>query len=174
MTRDETLQLFLMIKGNYQNFFKDMNPVTVKLTVNMWWQTLEDFDIKTVLSVVQKYSMNNTFPPTVADLRKMLVKATNPTALKSAEEAWEEVITAVRRFGYYQQSEALKMFDEPTKRAVRAIGWADICKSENIGIERANFFKMYNAFSESKRDEELLPAKLFEKLNKISEQKKLE
>lgn len=140
----------------------------------MWHSAFKDEDFLTVFKCTQKHIMQKTFPPTIAELREEVVKVTNKGALMSPEEAWEIVIKAIKRYGYYQQSEAFATFSEPIRRAVKAIGWQDICRSENIGIERANFFKMFNALDQGNREEALLPKEIYQKLQQMTEQKALE
>lgn len=174
LNREETAKLFLMIKGNYPSYYKSMDAVTSKLTISMWESALSDIPAHVVFSVAQKYMLQNVFPPTIAEIREMVIKTTNPDALTSPEEAWEKVILAVKKYGYYQQPEAFRNFSEPIARAVKAIGWQNICKSENIGIERSNFMKMYNVMDQGNREEALLPKEIFDKLQKITHQKSLE
>lgn len=80
------------------------------------------------------------FPNTniVAHLRYYAVA--NPKQ-KTAAEAWADVLKAIGNVGSY----CMPSFDDiPTQRAVEAIGWKDICFSENIGVERAHFMRAYD------------------------------
>lgn len=174
MNREETVKLFLMIKGNYPYYYRDIDDVTAKMTIGMWHSALNDTPATVVFSVAQKYMLQNSLPPTISKLREMVVKVQNPEALMTSEEAWEKVILAVKRYGYYQQSEAFATLSEPIRRAVKAIGWAQICKSENIGIERSNFMKMFNVMDEQNREEALLPTEIYTKLQTIIKEKSLE
>lgn len=174
MTKEETIKLFLIIKGSYPNHFKTTDEITFKLTSEMWFSAFKDQTYQTVLKVTQKYILEHVYPPTIAELREEVVKITNPNALISPENAWESVILAIKRYGYYRQSEALQTFSEPIKRAVRAIGWGNICKSENIGIERANFFKFYNALGKQDREQAIIPSDIYKKLQEITNKKALE
>ena len=58
-------------------------------------------------------------------------------------EAWGAVLDAIRRHGLYGQRQALESLDELTRRAVQAVGWRELCLSENISVERANFRSIY-------------------------------
>ena len=163
----------MVIKGSYPNHFKNVDELTFKLTTEMWFSAFKDQDFFTVLKVTQKYILENKYPPTIADLRQEVIKITNPESLMTPEEAWEIVISAVKRFGFYQMPEAFKTFSEPIKRSVKAIGWGNICKSENIGIERSNFYKMYSAIDKPNREQAIIPKEIYAKLQELTQQKAL-
>lgn len=174
MNREETVKLFLMIKGNYPSYYKDIDEVTSKLTIGMWHSALSDISAQTVFAIAQKYMLQNVYPPTIAQIREMVIKTLTPDSLTSPEEAWESVVLAVKKYGYYQQSEAFATFSEPIRRAVKAIGWQNICQSENIGIERAHFIKMFNAFNQDNREEALFPKQIYDKLQQMTKAHRLE
>jgi hypothetical protein len=91
---------------------------------------------------------------------------------KTAQEAWEDVIKAVKRFGSYRMDEAFKTLEERTKRAVRVIGWQQICASEAIGIERANFIKFYDSYNMDAKDAYIFPKALTDKIGQIMAEQK--
>ena len=124
----------------------------LRLSIEVWFRAFHDQEFETAFRAVQKYIMFNKFPPTIAEIREEIINITNPQALKTGEQAWEEVVLAIKKFGYYQQSEAFNMLDEPTKRAVKAIGWGKICQSENVSFLRNNFIKMFGSFSQSEKE----------------------
>lgn len=171
MNREETAKLFFLIKGSYPAYYKDIDEITAKILITSWHHSFMDIPAKVVFLLAQKHIMTNTFPPTIAELREQVIKATNPDAIVTPEEAWEKVILAVKKFGYYRQDEAFQSFTNPIKRAVKAIGWQNICMSENIGIERANFFKMYNAFEKDKQEQYIMPKEMLVKLQNLTHDK---
>lgn len=60
----------------------------------------------------------------------------------SAAEAWGEVICQVESIGYYGKP----VFSTPIiEKAVKCVGWRNICMSENIGVERAHFMRAYES-----------------------------
>lgn len=163
-----------MIKGNYPSYYKDIDEVTSKLTIGMWQSALQDVDAVTVFAIAQKYMLQSVFPPTIAQIREMVIQTTKPDSLISPEEAWETVILAIKKYGYYQQSEAFATFSEPIRRAVKAIGWQDICQSENISFERAHFLKMFTNFNQENREEALFPKQIYQKLQQMTNDHRLE
>lgn len=158
-----------ILQSSYPNHYKTFDDQMKKFTLEMWWRAFADYEFEIVFRAVQKHIMTHKFPPTISELRESLVLITNPTALKTGEEAWEEVILAVKKYGFYQQEKAMATLDERTKRATKAIGWQNICSSENIGIERSNFYKMYDAISKDVKEEALLPANLINELKRLAD-----
>ena len=84
--------------------------------------------------------------------------------------AWGEVITAIREYGGYEPEKALQSMSPVTRLAVQRIGWKELCMSEDQNIDRAHFFKIYQAEESRQKENTLLPLEVFEKL----EQKQLE
>jgi hypothetical protein len=173
MTQEEALKLLMIIQTSYPNHYKNFEDGFLKMSVKMWQKAFEDQPFEVVFGALSKHILKAKFPPTIAELREEVIRITNPEALKSGEEAWEEVIAAVKRFGFYRQAEAMKSFDEPTQRAVRTIGWNKICHSETIGIERSNFYKTYEALSKGDKEKALLPPSIYEGINRLANEKSL-
>ena len=92
--------------------------------------------------------------PTVAELREAAARLSMPT-LPADAEAWAEVLAAISRYHYIGKPE----FSHPAiERAVRGVGWQNICLSEQIGVERAHFFRLYGQVCEQTRaDARMLP-----------------
>lgn len=66
MTRQEFAQLAAAMKAAYQRsgFMADCETVTV------WYEMLKDIPYDALTMAVQKYIQSETFPPTIADLRR--------------------------------------------------------------------------------------------------------
>ena len=54
-------------------------------------------------------------------------------------DGWDQVLRAVRKYGSYRPVEAMESMDEITREAVRRLGYKELCMSENIMAERAQF-----------------------------------
>lgn len=176
MNRQETIRLLAMLQSNYPNAYKDFDSEMLNAAVQLWQQTFQDMDARLVFNVVSKILMTDTsdFPPKIGVIRQECVKALNPTAFISPEKAWEQVLEMVKKFGYYQKDQAFKHFSNPVKRAVNAIGWDNICKSENIGIERSNFYKMYNSLEQENKERIIMPKAMLDRLHELTSQTAIE
>ena len=58
---------------------------------------------------------------------------------------------AVSRFGMYNQAEALESLDELTRKCTKRLGFGNICTSENITADRANFRMIYEQEANRKK-----------------------
>ena len=137
----------------------------------MWHIAMKDHDFKTVLLASEKYILTNKFPPTIADIREEVTKIKYPTP-DNAEMKWLEVLEAVKKYGSYNEPDALASLDPMTRQAVKAIGYKTICMSEKIGVERAHFFKAYNGMSQRVHDENIIPQRIVDQIMQLQEKPK--
>ena len=86
-----------------------------------------------------------------------------------ATTAWGEVVEAIRRFGHYRASEAIKSLSPRAAKVVKAIGYREICMCEEPGVVRGQFLKMYEMYAERERKEALLPTRLREQIQAIGD-----
>ena len=126
----------------------------------LWYQALKDIQYQTMYLAIMKWKDVEPWSPTIADLRKMCCEIKNGE-IKSWDEAWENVLQAVRYFGYNRRIEAMDSLDDITRKTVGRVGWMQICTSEEIAVERANFRTIYNGIAEKQRkSDQIAPAVL--------------
>ena len=135
---------------------------------NVWFSLLQDIDYRVAQAAVQKYMLTNKFPPTIADIREQA------TTISVGEkplwsDGWEEVIMAIRKFGSYREEEALESMTETTRRAVKRLGFNNICMSENIMADRANFRMIYEQIAEREHTAKQIPVKLTSLIESIQQ-----
>ena len=124
------------------NCYPQWNPPMV--TLELYSRAMNDLDFDTVNKVVEKYVMNNKFPPTIADIREGSAALLGFTP-SLASDAWEEVQEQIREVGLY----GVPTFsdDETTgaiRRTMKTIGWRNLCMSTNQDTLRAHFLKVHN------------------------------
>ena len=164
MERDQFKVLCKGMKAVYtqETFLPDADAF------NVWFGLLGDLDYAVLNAAIQKYMITNKFPPTIADLRELA------TTIQSGEiadwgEGWEKVLNAIRYYGSYRETEALQTMDELTKTCVKRLGWRNICMSENINIDRANFRMIYEQISERKKTDAILPISLNNTIKQLNQ-----
>jgi hypothetical protein len=144
-------------------------------SVKIWYQLLQDLEYKVVSAAIQKYALTNKKYPTVADIRECATSVSiGDKPLWS--DGWEEVIMAIRRYGMYQEGLALEHMSEITRQAVQRLGFRNLCLSENVMADRANFRTIFEQIAERERTEQQMPLKLSNLIEDIrrKEQKLLE
>lgn len=113
-------------------------------SAQLWHKMLCDLDYAVLDNAIMQYIATEKFPPTIADIRKLASGVTSEEPL-SWGDAWEQVIRAIRKHGYMNELEALNSMDPLTRKCVKRLGWQNICMSENISADRANFRMIYEA-----------------------------
>lgn len=155
MTKDEFKILAKGMKAVYTQptFLPDSD------SLNIWFSLLQDLDYMVAQAAIQKYMLTNKFAPTIADIRELA------TSVQVGEkplwsDGWEEVLRAIRKYGSYRESEALESMTETTRAAVQRLGFRNICMSENIMADRANFRMIYEQIADREYNTKQIPMKL--------------
>lgn len=91
---------------------------------HVWYRMLKPYRSEDVLARLTEHIRTNRFPPAIADL---VPKA---DAEEQTLDEWRRITALVGRYGYYRQREALDAMSEEQREAVRAIGYARLCRSE--------------------------------------------
>lgn len=162
MTQQEFLTIVATIKAAYPN----SNVMPDKNSMNVWYAMLKDLDYKYVHIAVTDHISNNKFAPAIAEIREKCSILTS-TPVRDWGEAWESVLMAIRKFGYMQEEEALESMDEITRKCVKRIGFNNICMSENITADRANFRMIYEQEATRQKASNQLPIGVREQKEEI-------
>ena len=145
-----------LVKG-LKSAFSQPNFLPDGDSVNVWYEFLKDLDSKVCSVAISKYIMTNKFPPTVADIRELCTSVTaGDKPLWS--DGWDEVMRAMRRYGSYNEVEALESMSEITRQCVRRLGYQNLCRSEEIGVDRANFRMIFEQIANREYEKAKLPS----------------
>jgi len=120
-------------------------------TIEMYLAMLGDLDAELVLRAAQDWVLNEEKFPTIAGIRKRCAEIAGVLTM-SGNEAWAEVSDAVDRYGSHNWSNLQRTpwSNEAITKAVKAIGWWEICQNTNPSAVRAQFLKMYAEFTEKR------------------------
>ena len=80
---------------------------------------------------------------------------------------WEKVLMAIRRHGLYGERKAMESLDPLTRKAVQCVGFRDICMSENISVERANFRTIYQELATREKTQRQMAVSLKDTINRL-------
>ncbi len=131
---------------------------------------LGDLDYSLASLAIKKLILESTFPPSIAEVRNAAVEIQTPEQTTGAQ-AWGEVIKAIRIYGHYREEEALASLSPVTAQVVRYMGWREICLSDEPGVVRGQFLKMYQQIAEREQKQKLLPENLQSQIRKIASEK---
>ena len=158
MNLTETAKLLVLISASYPNF--EVNETKVKI----WHDLLHDADYRTLQVVVKKIVLENTFPPSIAEVRKAYTETVSPVPMESGK-AWLDVKKCIGRYGYHREDEALDSMNDILRECVEVFGWKDLCLSEEPeSVLRGQFFRVYEQIAKRHQERSLLPEKLKEQL----------
>jgi hypothetical protein len=162
LTREEFKVLVKGMKAVYAQatFIPDQDAF------NMWFALVGDLSYEVCGVAIKKYMLTNKFPPTVAEIRELASGIVNGDPLTWGE-SWERAMTAVRRYGSYNQVEAMNSLDPLTRKCVDSIGFMQLCMSENIMVERAHFQKIFEIFAKREQVDKQIPLQLRQAISQL-------
>jgi hypothetical protein len=121
---------------------------------------LRDLSSPVAAAAVQRLIATSKYLPTIAEIREVAASLT-VGEVAAGGEAWGQVLRAIRRYGAYRQPGEDFALDPLALRCVRALGWTDLCTSENAVADRARFIELYDRLAATERREQVaghLPA----------------
>lgn len=95
MTTDE----FDLIAGAIKASYPASKILADATAMRFWYAMLKDVDYPIAENAVMEFASTSTFPPTIADIRKLCMERTKGP-LPSFDEAWGSVQKAMRMFFY--------------------------------------------------------------------------
>ena len=155
MTKDEFRVLAKGLKAVYTqpNFLPDAEAIQI------WYELLKDLDYATANVAIQKHMVSSKYPPTIADIREQATEVSYGQA-PLWSDGWEQVLRAMRLYGSYRLQEALDSMDDLTRKAVKRLGFKELCMSENIAVDRANFRMVFEQLANREYEIKKLPLSL--------------
>jgi Domain of unknown function (DUF6475) len=162
------------MKTAYQNFyrnqatFKGVNEEEIfEMQREIWQRSFAEYSYRDVMTAFEIWLTTEPFPPTVAELRRTVSKVKNPELFISAEKAWEQVATAVRKFGWCNESLALETLSSNAKRAIQNIGgWQKLCAAneKEWDFRRKDFLEIYGEFEQEAQEQKLIPEHVIKRI----------
>lgn len=137
--------------------------------MELWYRALQDIPYVVIEAALNKWVSTEKWSPSIAEIRE-----------KSAEimigargdwgEGWKQVVDAIRYYGQYRPLAALESMDEVTRECVDRLGYLEICRTENMAVERANFRQLYEQISARKLKEAQMPTELSALIERITQE----
>ena len=162
MTKKEFAAFVAALKTYYP---KD-NLIPNGEAVGLWYDILGDLSYDTASAALKEWVATRKWPPTIAEIREAAAEITYG-AITDWSDGWDQAMKAIHRYGAWDAESALGEMDDLTKATVRRIGYANLCLSMNLSIERSEFHKSYTILAERKKnDRQIAPsvAKLIDQI----------
>ena len=152
---------FALFASALRTYYPKEKLLPNEQAMELWFNQLQDLPYKLAELTLNKWVATNKWSPTIADIREQALGITQGTA-KEWGEAWQDVLRAIHKYGSYRELEALESLDETTRKVVERLGFRNICLSEEIQVERANFRMIYEQMQEREKQDAQLPPRLKE------------
>lgn len=169
MTKKE----FALIALALQEYYPRDKLLQTNEARELWFKQLQDIPYQIAEAGVQKWVSLNKWSPTIADIREMATSV-SLGSIPDWGEAWNEVQVAIRRYGSYRVGDALDSLSPLARRTTERIGFMNLCMSENISADRANFRMIYEQLANREKQEAQLPMSLKMLIAEVQNSKLLE
>ena len=120
--------------------------------MELWYRELQDIPYQVAEASLRQWVATNKWSPSIAEIREM-ASTVQSGSIPDWGEGWEQDLMAIRKFGTYRIPEAMESFDPLTRRCVERLGFRNLCMSENINHDRANFRMIYEQLAERQKKE---------------------
>jgi hypothetical protein len=145
-----TKQEFGIFASALRTFYPKEQILPNQQAMELWYSQLKDIPYEVAETSLNAHVATNKWSPSIAEIREMASTVQNG-AIPDWGDGWEQVIMAIRKYGMYQIPEAMESFDPITRQCVERLGFRNICMSENIATDRANFRMIYEQLQERKK-----------------------
>jgi hypothetical protein len=150
---------FAIFASALRTYYPKENLLPNEQAMQLWFNQLNDIPYKVAEVTLNKWVATNKWSPSIADIREQAAGLTQGEA-KEWGDAWEEILRAISKYGSYREDEALASLDDTTRTVVRRLGFRNLCFSEEIQVDRANFRMIYEQQLHRDKQDAQLPPKL--------------
>ena len=168
MTQEEFATFAMALKTYYPR--EQLLPN--KQAMDLWFYQLQDIPFKVAEIGLNQWVSLNKWSPSIADIREMASSVAHEE-LPSWGDAWQEVLRAISQYGSYRPAEAMNSLTPLARKATERIGFINLCMSENISADRANFRMIYEQLADREKKEALLPIPLKTMIAQMRQETKL-
>ena len=155
MTKKE----FAIFATAIRTYYPKESIIPNEQALELWFKQLCDIPYDIAEVVLNKWVASNRWSPSIADIREQataLIKGD----FKEWGDAWQDVLKAISKYGSYDELKALDSLDEVTRRVVKRLGYRNLCFSEEIQVDRANFRMIYEQEIQKYKKDAALPQSL--------------
>jgi len=159
MTLKNTVHVFALLTAAYPYFYRDIrqDDDQMQTAISLWYEMLAEYDVEIVIIALKRLiAIHKEYPPTIGQLLESISTVSGHMA-PDADEIWEEIVAAIRNYGYYRTIEGLESLSPLAYQAVKALDWYALCKSENPETDRAHFLRIYQAIKTRNDQRYVLP-----------------
>lgn len=172
MTREQMLDLLVVMQAAYPNFYKGMNKTQADAVLDLWATMFVDESFEVVAMAVKAHIANDVkgFPPHIGAIKAAIIKLKQPDEV-TEQEAWFLVRRAIGNGIYGSKKE----FDALPPILQRLVGspdqlkeWAMMDEEVVASVVASNFQRSYKARAAHERELLALPSDVRQTMERLS------
>ena len=174
MTKKDAAQLVAIVVTAYPNYDKFRDADSVKATVSLWAMMFEDVDAPLVALAVKKHIATSKWPPSVAELREILLEIAHPDLI-APDQAWLAVSDLLYSVGEFNHGDLKQNLPTLVARAVESIGWNNLWEMHRghwgggkPGMDRVAFMQQYTPMYEREKARDMTPGELTTQIDAVA------
>lgn len=157
-------QEFANFAAALRTYYSRENILPNKQAMELWFRQLQDIPYEAAEAILSKWVATNKWSPSIADIRDGMAEIQNGGAAEDWGEGWNKAMAAIRKYGSYNEAEALDSLPPLTRETVRRLGYKSLCWSENQIADRANFRQVYEILEKRQVEDRKIPLPVREKI----------
>lgn len=164
MTKADAARLVAIIVTAYPNYDKFKDEQAVTATVELWAMMFEKDDSKSVALAINKHIATNKWPPSVAEIREIMLEIQYPDLIPP-DEAWLAVSDLLYAVGEFNHGDIYRQLPPLIARAVESIGYSALyemyrgghIRGGKPGMDRVAFIQQYTPMYEREKQQAMTP-----------------
>jgi len=151
MTDPEAQRIVTLLTASHPNMFIRLSAEQQRDTMAAYRSLLRDLDYEVTNAAVARLLATLRYMPTPSEIRESALTLTVGEQPAGGEQ-WGRVRSAIHEQGIYRTPGKDFVFHDPvTARCVTALGWEELCNSENTVADRARFIELYDKLAVQER-----------------------
>lgn len=154
MTREDCYKILVLLQAAYPRFYANKEKSELKNAVNLWAAMFREESAETVALAVKFLIANNTFPPSIAEIKQCIVRSQTKDKMDEIQ-AWQLVRRALANSGYSPKEEYAKLPPEIQRAVgspVQLYKWSMLDASEVESFISRDFMRNYSVIMQRERE----------------------
>jgi len=113
----------------------------------IWYDFFKEYDAETFKKAIIQCIGESEFFPSIAKMKEIITRQNNSSANLKADDEYEKVIDAIRKYGWCNEKKALASLNPLTRNIVNRIGYQDMCEADQTRkfVLRSAFIKAFES-----------------------------
>lgn len=168
MSRDNIIAILGILKTAYPRFYANMTKAEAEETIALWQEMFNDTDIRVLTIAVKRLITHLEFPPTIADVKKEIIKITTPSV--DTIDYWQEAFKMICNANYMTVEE-FDMYPQICKRFFGGVGnlrsYGMMERDYVINNIQPRFLKYAENYKKEEKENAMLPRDFKNMINQL-------